>query len=72
MNSMELYRVVKYGEIHQPEVEHSKYALRISNQDLLLQLFGRLMKKESYDSKLKQMSHLPYDYVLKCSHTFQF
>ena len=61
---------VKYGEVFlQPEFEHSKYSFEESNPDLLFNLF------ESYNKEaLKQIEnglvHPAYDYVLKCSHTF--
>ena len=60
---------VKYGEIFlQPEYEHSKYSFEVSDQDMLLENF------EKFEKKLvvlwKGLVHPAYDYVLKCSHTF--
>ncbi len=61
---------VKYGDIFkEPEYEHSKYSFEISDQDMLLKLF------EDYESEAKRLLdqnlvHPAYDYILKCSHTF--
>lgn len=61
---------VKYGEIFiQPEYEHSKYAFENSNQDLLLQLFEDYEKEATVQIEAG-LVHPAYDYVLKCSHTF--
>ena len=61
---------VKYGEIFiQPEYEHSKYAFEQSNQSLLLQLFDDY-EKEATAQIEAGLVHPAYDYVLKCSHTF--
>lgn len=61
---------VKYGDIFkEPEYEHSKYSFEESNQDMLLRHFD-----EFEDEAKKQIAnglvHPAYDYVLKCSHTF--
>ena len=61
---------VKYGEIFvQPEYEHSVYSFEVSNQDMLLNLF------DTYETEAKRciekgLVHPAYDFVLKCSHTF--
>ena len=61
---------VKYGDIFkEPEYEHSKYSFEESNQDMLLQEFN------DYEAEAKRLIklglvHPAYDYVLKCSHTF--
>ncbi|WP_414840261.1 glycine--tRNA ligase subunit alpha [Carnobacterium sp. TMP28] len=61
---------VKYGEIFiQPEFEHSKYAFENSNQELLLQLFEDYEKEATVQIE-SGLVHPAYDYVLKCSHTF--
>ncbi|AGY81700.1 MULTISPECIES: glycine--tRNA ligase subunit alpha [Carnobacterium] len=61
---------VKYGEIFiQPEYEHSKYAFENSNQELLLMLFNEY-EKEATAQIEAGLVHPAYDYVLKCSHTF--
>lgn len=61
---------VTYGDVfHQPEYEHSKYSFEISDADLLFRLFDAYENeaKRALDAKLV---HAAYDYVLKCSHTF--
>lgn len=61
---------VKYGDIFtQPEFEHSTYAFENSNANLLLELFDKY-EKEALAQMEKQLVHPAYDYVLKCSHTF--
>ncbi len=61
---------VKYGEIfQQPEYEHSVYSFEVSDPDVLLQLF------QTYETTAIQcldqgLVHPAYDYILKCSHTF--
>ncbi|MDY6784371.1 MAG: glycine--tRNA ligase subunit alpha [Cyanobacteriota bacterium] len=61
---------VTYGDIHfQGEVEQCTYNFEASDPDLLFNLFAL------YEQEAKQLSDrglvLPsYDYVLKCSHTF--
>lgn len=61
---------VKYGEIFiQAEYEHSKYAFENSNQELLLMLFNEY-EKEALIQIEAGLVHPAYDYVLKCSHTF--
>ena len=61
---------VKYGEIFlQPEFEHSKYSFEISNQDMLLENFGKF-ETEAKRCLEENLVHPAYDYVLKCSHTF--
>ena len=61
---------LKYGDIyHQNEVEQSKYNFEVSNADSLFEMFD-LCQKE-VDNCVKAKLVLPaYDYVLKCSHTF--
>ena len=53
----------------EPEYEHSKYAFEHSNQDLLLQLFEDYEKEATVQIEAG-LVHPAYDYVLKCSHTF--
>ncbi|MDN2452309.1 glycine--tRNA ligase subunit alpha [Lactobacillus sp. UCMA15818] len=61
---------VKYGDIFgEPEYEHSKYSFEESNQEMLLNFF------DAYEEEAKKqikngLVHPAYDYVLKCSHTF--
>lgn len=61
---------VKYGEIFkEPEYENSKYSFEESNQDMLLQLFD-MYEKEAKKQIKNGLVHPAYDYILKCSHTF--
>ena len=61
---------ITYGEVyHQNEVEQSKYNFEVSNADDLFKSF-ELYQKE-VDNCVNAKLVLPaYDYVLKCSHTF--
>src|SRR5699024_6085187 len=53
----------------QPEYEHSKYAFEEANTDVLLNLF-ELYEQEAVATMKKGLVYPAYDYVLKCSHTF--
>ena len=59
-----------YGDVFlQPEYEHSKYTFELSDVDMLFHLFA------TYEAEAKRLMKerlvFPaYDYVLKCSHTF--
>ncbi|GAW99571.1 glycine--tRNA ligase subunit alpha [Secundilactobacillus mixtipabuli] len=61
---------VMYGDIfREPEIEHSTYSFEKSNQEMLLQMF------DDYEAEAKKqiangLVHPAYDYILKCSHTF--
>lgn len=61
---------VKYGEIFlQNEVEMSKYNFEVSNADALYKMFD--LYQNEVDNCINAELVLPaYDYVLKCSHTF--
>ena len=61
---------VKYGEIFmQNEVEMSKYNFEVSNTDSLFKMFD--LYQNEVDNCIEAELVLPaYDYVLKCSHTF--
>ena len=61
---------VKYGDIHhKSEVEHSMYNFEIASTEMLFQLFN--MYESEARKILERKIVLPaYDYVLKCSHTF--
>lgn len=61
---------LKYGDIYlQNEIEQSTYNFEVSTPELLFQAFD-LYQKE-VDNCLEKKLVLPaYDYVLKCSHTF--
>jgi len=53
----------------QPEYEHSKYAFETSNTETLFTLFS-LYEEEAKQTMEKGLIFPSYDYVLKCSHTF--
>ena len=61
---------LKYGEIYlQNEIEQSKYKFEYSDADRLFSLFDAYQKE--VDNCVQAELVLPaYDYVLKCSHTF--
>lgn len=61
---------LKYGEIFlQNEIEQSKYNFEYSNPERLFKLFD--IFREEAESCMEAKIVLPaYDYVLKCSHTF--
>ncbi len=59
-----------YGDVHmQGEIEHSKYNFDESNAELLFILFN-LYQQEAEQLMEKGLVLPSYDYVLKCSHTF--
>lgn len=61
---------VKYGDIFkEPEYEHSKYSFEESDQEMLHKLFDAY-EKEAQRLIKEGLVHPAYDYVLKCSHTF--
>lgn len=61
---------VKYGDIFkEPEYEHSKYAFEESDQEMLLHTFNTSEEEAKRLTKLG-LVHPAYDYLLKCSHTF--
>lgn len=51
------------------EYEHSVYTFETSNTDMLFDLFTTY-EKEAHSQMDKGLVHPAYDYVLKCSHTF--
>lgn len=53
----------------QPEFEHSKYTFKESDTDMLFQLFD-MYEKEAKRIMDQGLVFPAYDYVLKCSHTF--
>lgn len=61
---------ITYGDVfHQAEVEHSKYTFEVSDVQMLFTLFN--MYEEEANKAMEQFLVFPaYDYVLKCSHTF--
>jgi len=61
---------VTYGQVHhQGEVEHSHYNFEEADVDMLLKLFD-MYEKEANRIIDKGLVLPAYDYVLKCSHTF--
>lgn len=61
---------LKYGEIYlQNEIEQSKYNFEVSSADKLFRMFD--LFQEEVENCVENKLVLPaYDYVLKCSHTF--
>lgn len=61
---------VKYGDVFlQPEYEHSKYTFEVSDAQMLFGLFATY-EAEAKRALDEQLVFPAYDYVLKCSHTF--
>lgn len=61
---------ISYGDIfHRAEWEHSKYNFECSDTDMLTHLFD-IYEKEAYRLVEEGLLLPAYDYVLKCSHTF--
>ncbi|MCH4008221.1 glycine--tRNA ligase subunit alpha [Companilactobacillus sp.] len=61
---------VLYGDIFkEPEYEHSKYSFEESNQEMLFNFFNDY-EKEAHRLIDLGLVHPAYDYILKCSHTF--
>lgn len=61
---------ITYGDVHmQGEIEHSTYNFDESDPELLFTLFN-LYQKEAEQLMGKGLVLPAYDYVLKCSHTF--
>jgi len=59
-----------YGDIYmQSEIENSTFNFEASNPELLFQLFD-LYRQEAEQLMEKKLVLPSYDYVLKCSHTF--
>lgn len=59
-----------YGKVHhKDEVEFSNYNFKIANVDMLFDLFSKY-EEECKSIVDKGFSAPAYDYVLKCSHTF--
>jgi|SRR5690625_3030 len=54
---------------YQPEFEHSKYTFEESNTEMLFELFDKY-EQEAKQLMIKGLVFPAYDYVLKCSHTF--
>lgn len=67
---IEWYRNVKYGDIHlASEEEFSNYNFKFADVDMLIKLF-EIYEKEALNLIKEKLTLPAYDYVLKCSHTF--
>ncbi len=67
---LEWSKGVKYGEMRfQSEFEFSKYSFEMADLDMHFKLFD-MYEKESLACIDKNLVLPAYDYVLKCSHTF--
>lgn len=61
---------VTYGDVyHQNEVDYSTYNFKVSNADMLFQLFD-MYEAETHKIIEAGLVQPAYDYALKCSHTF--
>ena len=61
---------IKYGDVHhQGEVEYSTYNFEVADTDMLFELFNKF-EQESRAVLAKGLVLPAYDYVLKCSHSF--
>ncbi|ADL12222.1 glycine--tRNA ligase subunit alpha [Acetohalobium arabaticum] len=61
---------ISYGDVHhQGEVEHSTYNFEVADIDKLLTFFD-LYEEEAKQAIEEDLVLPAYDYVLKCSHTF--
>ncbi len=59
-----------YGDIFlQPEYEHSKYTFEVADSKMLINLF-QMYETEAKRALEAQLVFPAYDWVLKCSHTF--
>ncbi|MDO5301710.1 MAG: glycine--tRNA ligase subunit alpha [Tissierellia bacterium] len=60
----------KYGDIyHKDEFEHSKYSFEVADVELLIHLFD-VYEQEAIRALQEELVVPAYDYILKCSHTF--
>lgn len=61
---------VTYADVFkQPEFEHSKYTFEIADSRALFDMFS-MYEKEAQRALAADLVYAAYDYVLKCSHTF--
>lgn len=61
---------VSYGDVfHQQEYEHSKYTFEVSDAKMLFGLYNTY-ETEARRALEQKLVYPAYDYVLKCSHTF--
>ena len=67
---LEYTKGVSYSAIfRQPEFEHSKYTFEVADTEMLFQHFNDY-EKEANRALEQRLVFPAYDYVLKCSHTF--
>ncbi len=67
---LEWVKGIRYGDVHhQTEVEFSHYNFEEADTAMLFQLFT-MYEKESIRLAEKKLVFPAYDFVLKCSHTF--
>ena len=67
---IEWIRGVKYGDVHlRDEIEFSKYNFEKADVDMLFKLFD-MYEKEAGRLINESLALPAYDYILKCSHTF--
>jgi glycyl-tRNA synthetase alpha chain len=67
---LEWVKGIRYGDVHhQTEVEFSHYNFEEADTAMLFQLFN-MYEKESVRLAEKKLVFPAYDFVLKCSHTF--
>jgi len=61
---------IRYGDVFlQPEYEHSKYTFEVSDPTVLFEWF-QTYEREARRALENRLVFPAYDYVLKCSHTF--
>lgn len=61
---------ISYGDVfHHPEYEHSKYTFEVSDVKMLFTLFN-MYEQEANRAMSEHLVFPAYDFVLKCSHTF--
>lgn len=61
---------IRYGDVFlQPEYEHSKYTFEVSDTTVLFEWF-QSYEQEARRALENRLVFPAYDYVLKCSHTF--
>jgi len=61
---------ITYGDVfHQAEFEHSKYTFEVSDSTMLFSLFS-MYEEEARRAMAERLVFPAYDYVLKCSHSF--
>jgi len=67
---LEWARGISYGDIHhEDEVQFSKYNFEVSDARMLFKLFD-IFEREAENLLGEELVLPAYDYVLKCSHTF--